>query len=116
VLELACALIPELRRRGVRVLPGGDYGFPTNPIGRNARDLEHFVNLFGYSAEAALSAATFFGGQMMRKIGPLGLIQKGYLADLILIDGNPLVDVSILQNKDRICMVMQGGRMHKLAV
>jgi imidazolonepropionase-like amidohydrolase len=114
VLELSCTLIPELRRRGIRVLPGGDYGFPSNPIGRNARDLAHFVNLFGYSPAAALSAATHYGGQMMNKIGPLGLVREGYLADLLLIDGNPMADISILQDKDRICMVMQGGRMHKL--
>ena len=35
----------ELRKRGLRILPGGDYGFAWNPIGTNARDLEHFVNI-----------------------------------------------------------------------
>jgi imidazolonepropionase-like amidohydrolase len=47
VIELAAKLVPELKRRGVRVLPGGDYGFPFNPNGRNARDLEHIVHLIG---------------------------------------------------------------------
>ncbi len=42
-------VMPELHRRGVRVLPGGDYGFAYNPIGRNARDLELFVTLFGFT-------------------------------------------------------------------
>jgi imidazolonepropionase-like amidohydrolase len=114
VLGMSRQLIPELRRRQIRVLPGGDYGFPFNPIGRNARDLAHFVNLFGYTPAEALSAATLYGGQMMSKVGPLGLIREGYLADLLLIDGDPLADVGILQDKNRICMVMQGGRIHKL--
>jgi imidazolonepropionase-like amidohydrolase len=57
-VERMQTLIPEMRRRGIRVLPGGDYGFPYNPIGRNARDLELFVKLFGYSSMEALVAAT----------------------------------------------------------
>jgi hypothetical protein len=34
------AVYPEIRKRGIRALPGGDYGFPNNPIGRNGRDLD----------------------------------------------------------------------------
>jgi imidazolonepropionase-like amidohydrolase len=113
VLERARWLIPELHRRGIRVLPGGDYGFPSNPNGRNARDLAHFVDLFGYSPAEALSAATMSGGEMISRVGRLGLVREGYLADLLLIDGDPLSDVSILQDKDRICMVMQGGKLYK---
>ena len=47
-LEAMTEIYPEIRRRGIRVLPGGDYGFPNNPIGRNARDLQLFVDLLGY--------------------------------------------------------------------
>ncbi|WP_392971790.1 hypothetical protein [Streptomyces sp. LN245] len=64
-LDAMTKLYPELRRRGLRVLPGGDYDFPDNPIGRNARDLELFVELFGYSPLEALKAATFHGGQVL---------------------------------------------------
>ena len=39
----------KLKARGVRVLPGGDYGFAWNPIGTNARDLDHFVKLLDYT-------------------------------------------------------------------
>ena len=53
-LEAMTEIYPEMRRRGIRVLPGGDYGFPNNPIGRNARDLELFVDLFGYTPVEAL--------------------------------------------------------------
>ena len=110
-LELEKALVPRLKARGVRVLPGGDYGFPFNPHGRNARDLEHFVNLYGFTPAEALSAATMLGGQLMGQ--DVGLVREGWLADLLLIDGDPTQDVSILQNKDRIRMIMLGGRMHK---
>lgn len=57
------------------MLPGGDYGFPNNPIGRNARDLELFVRLFGHSPAEALRAITQYGGQVMDL--PVGLLRPG---------------------------------------
>ena len=63
-LEGMAAIYPEIRRRGIRALPGGDYGFPNNPIGRNARDLQLFVEVLGYSPLETLTAATRLGGQL----------------------------------------------------
>lgn len=110
-LQLEAKLVPELKRRGVRVLIGGDYGFPFNPHGRNARDLAHFVKYFGFSPAEALSAATMLGGQLMGQ--QVGLVREGYLADLLLVDGDPTQDVTILQDPGRLSMIMQGGRLHK---
>ena len=106
-------LIPELKKRGVRVLPGGDYGFPFNPNGTNARDLQHFVDLYGYTPAEALSAATMLGGQIMGMGDELGLIRPGYLADLLLVDGDPTDNVSILQSKDNLRAIMQAGTFYK---
>ena len=97
----------------MRVLPGGDYGFPFNPNGRNARDLEHFVTLFGYTPAEALSAATRLGGEIMGQGHEIGMVKPGYLADLLLVDGDPTADVRILQDKSRLSMIMKGGAMHK---
>ena len=113
VVELTRKLVPELRRRGIRILPGGDYGFPFNPNGRNARDLEHFVALYGYTPAEALSAATMLGGQLMGMGDELGLVRPGWLADLLLVDGDPTQDVRILQDKNNLSMIMKGGRLHK---
>jgi imidazolonepropionase-like amidohydrolase len=113
VIEATRQLIPELVRRGVRVLPGGDYGFAFNPNGRNARDLQHFVDLFGFTPSEALRAATMFGGQLMGRGDELGLVRPGYLADLLLVKGDPTLDVSILQDTSNLQMIMQGGRVHK---
>ena len=112
-LERVCELMPKLKKRGIRVLPGGDYGFPWNPIGRNARDLQLFVELFGYTPTEALSAATMLGGQIMGMGDELGLIRQGYLADILLVDGDPTGDVAILQDKGRISAVMKAGRFHR---
>ena len=54
----------KLKARGVRVLPDGDYGFAWNPIGTNARDLEHFVKLLDYTPLEAITAATKLCGEL----------------------------------------------------
>jgi imidazolonepropionase-like amidohydrolase len=113
VLERQKQLVPELRRRGVKLLPGGDYGFPFNPNGRNARDLELWVRHFGYTPADALHAATALGGEIMGRAHELGQIRPGYLADLLLVDGDPTVDVTILQNASALLAILKGGRFHK---
>ncbi|MCX4765153.1 amidohydrolase family protein [Streptomyces sp. NBC_01275] len=109
------AVVPELVARGVRVVPGGDYGFAWNPVGRNLRDLELFVDWFGFTPAQALRAATEYGGQVMGMGDELGLIREGFLADLVLVDGDPLDDVRILQDPRRLTVIMKDGRLHKAA-
>jgi imidazolonepropionase-like amidohydrolase len=116
VIEHQRRVVPELKKRGVRLLPGGDYGFPFNPNGRNARDLELFVRHFGYTPTEALMAATRLGGQIMGMENELGQVKVGFLADLLLVDGDPTRDVTILQNKGRLLAIMKGGRLHKAPV
>ena len=106
-------LLPVLHKRGIRLLPGGDYGFPTNPIGRNAKDIELFVTEFGFTPAEALTAATKLGGEIMGMADELGRIAPGYRADLLLIDGDPLRDVALLQAADRLLMIMKDGRYHR---
>jgi imidazolonepropionase-like amidohydrolase len=113
-LEAMQRLVPLMKKRGIRVLPGGDYGFPYNPIGRNARDLEIFVNLFGYSPVDALVAATRLGGQLMDM--PVGEIKAGWLADLLLVEGDPTQDVRVLQDKKNLKIIMKGGQIYKNAL
>jgi imidazolonepropionase-like amidohydrolase len=110
-IELGQKIIPEMKKRGIRVLIGGDYGFPYNPHGRNARDLEHFVNLFGFSPTEALVAATRHGGELMGV--EVGEVKAGKLADLLLVAGDPTADVRILQDKESLVAIMKGGLFYK---
>ena len=112
-LDIACKNMKELKKRGVRILPGGDYGFAWNPNGTNARDIEHFVNLLDFSPMDAIMSATKLGGEIMMMGNELGQIKPGYLADLILVDGNPLANVKLLQDADKILAVMKDGAFHK---
>jgi imidazolonepropionase-like amidohydrolase len=112
-LERTAEVYHEIRKRGIRVAIGGDYGFAWTPQGTNARDLVHFVNLFGYSPAEALACATRVGGQLMRMGDELGLVKEGYLADLLLVDGDPTKDVSIMVDRGNLAAIMKDGSFHK---
>ena len=115
VRELAIAVeaMKQMQKRGIRVLPGGDYGFPITPHGTYARDLALFVDLLGFSPMETVVAATRLGGEAMGRPGELGVVKAGALADLLLVDGDPLADISILQRRDRLRMIMKDGALHK---
>ena len=112
-LEHTVATYKEMRRRNMRVVIGGDYGFTVTPMGQNARDIGHFVKFFGYTPAEALKCATAVGGEIMGLKGELGLIKAGALADLLLVDGDPLKDQSVLVGPDHFSMIMKDGAMFR---
>ncbi len=110
-----CKTMNKMHKAGIRVLPFGDYGFAWLPIGQDCRDLEHMVNLFGMKPWEALRAATAYGGEAWAgESGDLlGRVKEGYLADLIMVDGDPLADLTLLQDRSKITMVMKDGQFHR---
>jgi imidazolonepropionase-like amidohydrolase len=112
-LEVSVDTMGRMRKRGIRVLPGGDYGFAWNPHGTYARDLALFVDLLGFSPMETLVAATRLGGEIMGRPHELGRVKPGYLADLLLVDGDPLADITRLQRREALLMIMKDGRLHK---
>ncbi|RSL41091.1 hypothetical protein CEP53_012969 [Fusarium sp. AF-6] len=112
-LDIAVAGLREMHRRGIVVLPGGDYGFAWTPHGTYARDLEHFVKMLGFTPHESIIAATAGVAALMMRGHELGKIQPGYYADCILVDGDPLEDISILQDHDKINVIIMNGRVHK---
>ncbi|MEO3427480.1 amidohydrolase family protein [Pelagibius sp. CAU 1746] len=102
----------KMREAGIKVLPFGDYGFKMIPLGTDSRDLQHFVNYFGFAPWEALRAATAYGGEAYG-VDKLGQVKAGYLADLLMIDGDPVRDLSLLLDRDRIVMIMKDGAYHK---
>jgi imidazolonepropionase-like amidohydrolase len=94
---------------GIRMCPGGDFGFAWNPHGEYAKDIQVFVDVIGFSPLEAISCATRNGAELMRMADRIGTLQPGKLADLVVVDGDPLRDISVLQDRPRLS-VMQGGR------
>lgn len=111
--EKSCELMKEFKRRGIRLLPGGDYGFDFSPIGENAKDIELFVRKLGFTEGEALVAATRQGAELMDMADELGLVRESFLADLLVVDGDPTQDIALLQDSSRLKFIMQNGRMHK---
>jgi len=53
------------------------------------------------------------GGEIMGRANELGQIKPGFLADLLLVDGDPLADITRLQNRDALLVIIKDGRLHK---
>jgi imidazolonepropionase-like amidohydrolase len=107
--DAALESLSKMHKRGIRVLPGGDYGFAFTPHCQNARDLEFFVRYLGFTPMEAIRSATLYGGQIMMRPDELGAVKDGYLADLLLVDGDPLANLAILRDPKRILAVMKDG-------
>ena len=113
-IEIFTDCMRDLHRRGVRVLPGGDYGaFVTAPMGENAKDLEYFVELFGFTPMEVIVAATRHGAELMQMEQETGQIKPGYCADMVLLDGDPLADIRIFQQPTGFLAVMKDGKFAK---
>jgi imidazolonepropionase-like amidohydrolase len=111
--DAALESLKAMHKRGVRILPGGDYGFAFTPHCQNARDLEFFVKYLNFTPAEAIRSATVYGGQIMMKPNELGQIKEGYLADLLLVDGDPLANIAILRDPKRLLAVMKDGQFAK---
>ena len=94
---------------GIRLCPGGDFGFAWNPHGEYAKDIQVFVDVIGFSPLEAIVAATRHGAELMRMQDRIGTLQAGKLADLVVVNGDPLKDIAVLQDRARLS-VMKGGR------
>lgn len=112
-LEIASETLRKMHKRGIRVLPGGDYGFAWVPHGTNANDLQYLVDYVGMTPTEALLSATKYGGEIMMRGEELGQLRVGYLADIIMVDGDPLADLSVLVDPSKITMVMKDGELYK---
>ena len=94
---------------GVNILMGTDSG--VIPHGHNLEELTHLVEI-GMSESQAIAAGTVKAAEFLNKDN-LGLVKENYIADLILVNSNPLDDVSILGDNDNILNVFQDGVLVK---
>jgi imidazolonepropionase-like amidohydrolase len=97
-------------KAGVKMVAGSDIGAPVCPHGTSAREISLLVK-YGMSPMEAIVAATRTAAQMIKR-DDLGTLEVGKLADLVVVDGNPLEDITILENPDRISIVMKDGVTH----
>jgi imidazolonepropionase-like amidohydrolase len=99
----------RILRAGGRLGMGGDYGFAWNPHGDYARELTFFVKYVGFSPIETIKCATKTGAEIMGRGHELGTLEAGKLADVLVVDGDVVKDISILEDRSRFTAVMQGG-------
>jgi imidazolonepropionase-like amidohydrolase len=93
------------------MLTGTDSGFAVTPYGEwHAMELEIFVRDLGFSPTEALRCATSVTARFMHQGDRIGVLEEGRFADFIAVDGSPLENIAILQDKTRIRSVHIGGK------
>jgi imidazolonepropionase-like amidohydrolase len=102
--------LQKARRAGVVMASGTDFtGSPLTKMGRNAMELESLVEHGGFSPMEAIVAATANGAKACRLDGVTGRLEPGKLADLLILEGDPSRDITVLQDVDKIKLVMKEG-------
>jgi imidazolonepropionase-like amidohydrolase len=94
---------------GGRLGMGGDYGFAWNPHGDYAKELEFFVNYVGFKPLEVIKCATQTGAEILGRDHELGTLEVGKLGDVLVVEGDPVADISILQRREQFVAVIQGG-------
>ena len=112
-IERALAILPAANAAGVKLLVGDDYGAIGLPHGRYADELEFYVKEAGIPPLDVIRWATRNGFELMGRGHELGSVREGYLADLLVVDGDPLADIGVLQDPARLLAVMKGGTLVK---
>ncbi|MGD2108988.1 MAG: amidohydrolase family protein [Phycisphaerae bacterium] len=104
-LKDAKAMFARALESGVTIACGSDVGVFAH--GHNARELELMVE-YGLTASQALRAATITAAKVIGRATDLGRVDKGYIADLIAVEGNPLDDITALRQP---VVVIKDGRV-----
>jgi imidazolonepropionase-like amidohydrolase len=99
----------RILKAGGRLGMGGDYGFAWTPHGTYAKELTFFVEYVGLSPLEVITCATKTGAEIMARDHEFGTLERGKLADVLVVDGDVLADISLLENRSHFIAVMQGG-------
>ncbi len=115
VKDAHVASIKKAHKAGIPIASGADSGTPFNLHGENLKELELLVGI-GLSPMEAIVSATRVAAETLGLGSRLGTLQPGKLADLIVVEGDPLKDIAVLQRKDKIVAVMKDGQFYKKSI
>lgn len=108
-LEAGAESARMILKAGGRLGMGGDYGFAWNPHGDYAKELTFFVKYVGLDPLIVIKCATKTGAEIMGRGDEFGTVEAGKLADILVVDGDVLADISVLEDRTRFVAVLQGG-------
>jgi imidazolonepropionase-like amidohydrolase len=100
----------KVHKGGGRVATGGgDFGLGWNPHGGYAKELSFFVKYVGFSSVESICGATRIGAELLEWENDLGTLAAGKLADLLVVDGDVVGNITVLEDRSNFIAVMQGG-------
>jgi imidazolonepropionase-like amidohydrolase len=110
--DLASTSLDRLRQAGAKI------GFGTDLLGSvmDRQSREFALRREVMSTPEILRSATSVNAALVGMEGKLGTIAGGALADLLLVDGNPLEDISVLEQHDRLALIVADGRIRRNAL
>jgi len=108
-IDAMAAVLPEANRSGVRIVLGDDYGAINFPHGPYADELAYYVEEVGIPPLDVLTWATGNGAAVLGRADDLGTVTAGKLADLLVVDGDPVADINLLRDPDALLAVLLGG-------
>lgn len=111
--EAMAAFLPAMNAAGVKLLIGDDYGATGLDHGSYADELALYVNEIGIPPVDVIRWATKNGAEAMGLGEQMGTIAEGKLADLLVVDGDPVADITILASPDRLLAIFKGGNAIK---
>jgi imidazolonepropionase-like amidohydrolase len=101
--------VPEANKAGVKIVLGDDYGTILLPHGTYADELAFYVKRFGIPPLDVIRWATVHGADLMGMGEELGTVEAGKLADLLVVDGDPSIDISVLTDAANLKAILKGG-------
>ena len=112
-MEAMLAMLPKANAAGVRIVLGDDYGSSVLQHGEYGDELDYYVNVVGIPVRDVLRWATRNGAELMGMGGELGALKAGAIADLIVIDGDPVADITLLRDPANLLAIVRGGGFFK---
>ena len=103
-----CRALPQYMAAGVKVVPGDDFGIWQIPHGTYAEELLCYVEHADVTPLEVIKWSTKYGGELTG-VADVGTIAAGKLADLLIVDGDPSTDISILNQPERLQAVLRSG-------
>jgi len=110
-IDAMAAILPEANAAGVRLVLGDDFGAINFPHGPYGDELAYYVEEVGIPALDVLTWATRNGAEVLGRGDDLGTVEAGKLADLLVVDGDPVADINVLRDPDALLAVLLGGQM-----
>jgi len=111
-IDAATENLSRAYKAGVPLLAGSESGWSPVPYGQwHAREMEIFVNLLGMTPLEAIHANTLAPTRLLKRFGhEVGKLEAGRLADILVVPGNPLDDIRLLQKPTSFDFIFKGGK------